>query len=133
MTPCSLAPAPARSQGRPARAIVLLLAALLVGFAPGASADDGPGEGKPVTFGAAAQAPAAAPAAGDFKGMLKVCDGQLEACKADEVGIPFLGAAYLALWAILIIFLIAVKRGQGQMESEVAELRARLRRLEGSA
>lgn len=114
----------------------LAMATLIVGsalaLAPSALAEDDAGKGKSVTFGADADAEPAV-AAGDYQGMLAVCDARLEACKDDEVGIPFLGAAYLALWAILIVFLVAVRRGQGRLEAEAGELRARLRELEDAA
>ena len=75
-----------------------------------------------------ASAPAAgeAPAAGDFAGMLKVCDGRLDLCEKDAVGVPYLAGAYLVLWTILLGFLFMAQRGQRRLATDIAELRVRL-------
>ena len=82
------------------------------------------------TFGAK-KAESPAPAANDFRAMLAVCDEEREACERDAVGVPFLAAAYMALWVILLAFLFAVRSGSARTRAEMEELRARLRELEG--
>lgn len=89
-------------------------------------------DGEPTTFGAP-EADAAAPEPGDFKGMLGVCDQRLEACETDAVGVPFLAAAYMALWVILLGFLFVVRSGQRRLEAELADLRDRLDAVPGAS
>jgi CcmD family protein len=50
-------------------------------------------------------------------------------CKKDEANIPFLTAAYLALWAILLVFFLFVAVRQKRMRAEMEMLRERLARL----
>ncbi|MDP6945398.1 MAG: hypothetical protein QF464_14715 [Myxococcota bacterium] len=91
-----------------------------------------PGTTGVTTFGAkTAERPPPAP--DDFRGMLAVCDEQREACEKDAVGVPFLAAAYMALWVILLGFLFVVRSGTAKARSEMEELRARLRELEKAA
>lgn len=81
-----------------------------------------------LTFGAAPSAKTERPIApGDYKAMLARCDTLLGTCQKDAIGVPYLAAAYMALWVILIIFLVMVRRGQGRLRGELDELRARLR------
>jgi hypothetical protein len=49
-----------------------------------------------------------------------------EKVKKSEGEIPFLGAAYLAAFLILAGFLYMTRRRHGRLESDVAELQARL-------
>ncbi len=121
------------------RALAVTLVALLV--APPALADEAPDRPvKPSSFGAEPTEPALpAPkqvAPGDYKGMLENCDlavkdttRKLEACTRDATGIGFLGAAYLALWAILMAFFIMVRSRQKKLVAEMQQLRERLARL----
>ena len=91
------------------------------------------------SFGSGEEAPAPAlveAAPGDFEAMLKNCDAQLtttstklEACKRDETGIDFLAWAYIAAWVILAGFFFLVRMKQVKLTAEMAELRARLARL----
>ncbi len=91
------------------------------------------------SFGSGDKAPAPAlvkAAPGDFEAMLKNCDAQLtttstklEACKRDETGIDFLAWAYIAAWVILAGFFFLVRMKQVKLTAEMAELRARLARL----
>ena len=69
------------------------------------------------------------PAAGTPQDLLRHCDLRVEVCERDAVGVPFLAAAYMAIWAILIAFLVVNRRGQRRLELELAELE---RRLDGS-
>ena len=66
------------------------------------------------------------PAAGTPQDLLKHCDLRVEVCERDAVGVPFLAAAYMAIWAILIAFLVVNRRGQRRLELELAELERRL-------
>jgi hypothetical protein len=92
-------------------------------------AQPAPGTTGVTSFGAKqAEKPAAAP--DDFRAMLGVCDEQREACEKDAVGVPFLAAAYMALWVILMGFLLAVRKGTARARVEMDELRTRLRALE---
>ena len=60
--------------------------------------------------------------------------GQFEdKVKHSEGEIPFLGAAYLALWVILFAFLFGWRRSQRNLEREIVELRARLEAAEGGS
>jgi len=68
--------------------------------------------------------------ANDPMALLASCDRQLEECKTDAVGMPYLIAAYLALWAILVVYFFLARRGQQKLEAELQELRARLRDYE---
>lgn len=94
---------------------------------------------EPTSFGAEEVAAPAAPVApDDIKGMLANCDGQLRACEAsselcekDKTGIGFLGAAYLALWIILMAFFFMVRGRQRKIVAEMNELRARLAKAQG--
>ena len=70
------------------------------------------------------------PDANDPMALLARCDSQLEQCKTDHIGMPYLVAAYLALWTILLGYFVLARRGQQKLESELAELRQRLRDYE---
>lgn len=113
----------------------LKMVALALLFTPvlpsGAYAQDAPqGEvQRPSSFGADEAAPAVDP--NDPRSLLRECDRQLDACKRDAIGVPYLAAAYMAIWAILLAFLLVVRRGQSRLEGDVAEMEARLRELEG--
>ena len=61
------------------------------------------------------------------------CARDVEALETDAIGIPFLGAAYLAFFAILAVFFVMVRVKQRRMEEEMAELKQRLARLQGGA
>jgi hypothetical protein len=93
--------------------------------------------GKPTTFGAepaGGTLPVVAP--GDVEGLLRNCDIQRsraeegkKLCELDKANMPFLTAAYLALWAILMAFFAIVALRQKRMHAEMAVLRERLARL----
>jgi CcmD family protein len=68
----------------------------------------------------------AAPDSSDPKQLLAACDNRVEACERDAVGVPFLAAAYMAIWTILFVFLIITRRGQRRLELELKELERRL-------
>ena len=101
----------------------------LLSYAPMASAQTADGTDRITTFGAK-KAETPPPASDDFRALLSVCDEQREACEKDAVGVPFLAAAYMALWVILLAFLFTVRAGTARTRAEMAELRARLRELE---
>lgn len=96
---------------------------------------------QPASFEAApAAAPAAAVATDDLNvnGMLKSCDLQLRACETakdlcekDATGVTFLGAAYIALWLILMAFFFVVRARQRRLLVEMKTLRDRLAKLQG--
>jgi hypothetical protein len=110
---------------------------LAVGLsATSAFADESPP--RPTSFGAAPApaAPTEVVAPDDFEGLLKNCDivarntqRELSACKADSVGVDFLAAAYMALWAILMVFFFLVRQRQARLVDEIRSLRERLARL----
>ena len=108
---------------------LLICTLCLLWFAPMASAQEGGATKRMTTFGAQ-KAETAAPAPDDFRAMLAVCDEQRESCEKDAVGVPFLAAAYMALWVILIAFLFSVRASNAKTRAEMEELRARLRELE---
>ena len=109
--------------------ILILLGALAT---TEALADTPKGTSGVTSFGAQ-KAERPAPAPDDFRAMLAVCDEQREGCEKDAIGVPYLAAAYLALWVILMAFLYAVRVGTLRTRAEMEELRARLRELEESA
>ena len=86
---------------------------------------------RPTSFGAGEEVKAVDP--NDPRSLLAECDRQLGACTRDGIGVPYLAAAYMALWTILLAFFLLVRRGQSQLEGELAELEARLREVEGGA
>lgn len=118
--------------------LAVFLVALSVG---GARADEAPEPAParaPTSFGAApgSDAPLPAVAPGDFEGLLRNCDtersraeGARKLCEKDKTSIPFLTAAYLALWAILMVFFGIVATRQKRLRAEMAALRERLARL----
>lgn len=63
------------------------------------------------------------------KTLLAECDRRLDICSRDAIGVPYLAAAYIALWGILLAFVFFLHRGQRGLEAELGELRARLREL----
>ena len=106
-------------------AFALGVVAALVLVAAGAHAEDA---AAPKGFAAAApSSPVPGPGSGDLAAMLANCDGALEACETDRVGVPYLAAAYIAIWGILLAFLMSARRGQQRLAAEVDELRERLR------
>lgn len=104
------------------------LAFVLVGaLAPPALAED-PRAPAGMGFGEApSETSPAAPS--DAKGLLAECDRRLDVCERDAIGVPYLAAAYMALWVLLLGFLVAVRRGQRTLEIEIEELRRRLREV----
>ncbi len=62
--------------------------------------------------------------------LLASCDKKLESCTTDAVGMPYLIAAYLVLWAILVIYFTLARRGQRRLREELDELRALVREYE---
>jgi len=92
----------------------------------------------PSSYGAAPTpaAPTAVVAPNDFEGLLRNCDivakntaRELSACNTDAVGVDFLGAAYMALWAILMVFFVLLRQRQKRLVDEIQALRERLARL----
>ncbi|MGM0575470.1 MAG: hypothetical protein ACQEXJ_07040 [Myxococcota bacterium] len=112
-----------------ARIVALILAAAVLGGPTAASAAETEDPDRMTEFGAASDEAEAAEA-GDYQAMLRVCDRRLDSCKTDAVGVPYLAGAYMALWGILIVFLVLVRRGQRRLEVELADLEARLREAE---
>ncbi len=120
-----------------ARMVTLLAAVLLV---PSGSlhADEAP-QPAPSTFkAAAAPAERPAPAPGDLPAMLQSCDAQLRACEQgaelcekDRTGVGFLGAAYVALWFILLGFFLAMRNRQRRLMADLRTLQERLAKLQG--
>ena len=109
------------------RLLIVILCTLWL--SPSAIAQGSTETERVTTFGAK-KADKPAPAPDDFRAMLSVCDEQREACEKDAVGVPFLAAAYMALWGILIAFLFSVRASSAKTRAELEELRARLRELE---
>lgn len=114
------------------RTLITLAMALVLFAGSSALAQPAPGTTGVTSFGAK-KADKAAPAADDFRAMLAACDEQREACEKDAVGVPFLAAAYIALWVILIAFLFMVRSGTSKTRAELEELRTRVRELEKPA
>jgi len=119
-----------------------LFAVFLVALSVVAARADEPPEPRPqpapTSFGAApgGEEPLPAVAPGDFEGLLRNCDverSRAEAgrklCEKDKTSIPFLTAAYMALWAILMVFFGIVAVRQKRLRAEMASLRERLARL----
>ena len=110
---------------------------LLVTVALGAAhAQPAPPPERPSSFGATPEAPLPEVKPGDFEGLLRNCDVErtraLEAKEMAEKNVmkmPFLVAAYLALWAILMVFFVIVARRQSRLRADMASLRERLARL----
>ena len=122
------------------------LASLLVVLATSqvALADEPPAReppAKPTSFGSATpDAPLPEVKPGDFEGLLRNCDIEraraVNAQKLAELNttnVPFLVAAYLALWAILLAYFIIVAVRQKRMRAEMVVLRDRLARLGDNA
>lgn len=86
-------------------------------------------------------APAAALEAGpggdlsaeEARGLLQACDTSLKTAQLEVRSSGYLRAAYIAIWLILLVFLVLARRGQLRLASEVAELRARLLQLDKAA
>lgn len=113
----------------------LLILCNLVLTSP-ALADEAPP--RPSSFGAepAPTPPTEVVAPDDYQGLLRNCDivakntsRELAACRQDATGVDFLGAAYLALWAILMVFFLLVRLRQRRLDEEIRALRERLARL----
>ena len=91
---------------------------------------------RPSAFGATEDAPLPTVAPGDLQGLLRNCDAERERavaaqklCEQDKTGVDFLGAAYAALWVILMAFFALVALRQRRLSAELATLRERLARL----
>ncbi len=109
-----------------------IVASLLVLCVPAAAL------AQPSSFGAELPVPVPAAAPGDLEGMLRSCDAQLRACEAsselcekDRTGVGFLGAAYIAMWVILMVFFLLVRVRQRRLATEMQELRERLAKAQG--
>ncbi len=111
------------------RGVTTLLAVIAVFGLIGLSADQA-FSGEPATTYKAGEAGATKANANDPVSMLAQCDRELEACKTDAVGMPYLVTAYLILWAILMVYFFLARRGQQALQAELSELRARLRDYE---
>ncbi|MFT7578646.1 MAG: hypothetical protein ACI9MR_000304 [Myxococcota bacterium] len=72
---------------------------------------------------------APAPAQGTVS-ELTDCSRRLEECDQDSLSMPFLGAAYGALWVILMIYLSFNASRNAKLREEIEELRARLLKAE---
>ncbi|MCB9736647.1 MAG: hypothetical protein H6745_29060 [Deltaproteobacteria bacterium] len=106
-----------------ALALALVLA-LLLGAAGPALADEAPPEPPATTeFRSAPE-----PAANDFEALLASCDQKLTRCEKEN-GVGYLGAAYIAIWVILLVFFVATRMKQARLVAEMQELRARLAKL----
>lgn len=124
---------------RPAFFVRCALLALMLVVSSRALADvpPTPPVDKPTSFGGAApDAPLPEVKPGDFEGLLRNCDIErsraVNAAKLAELNttnVPFLTAAYLALWAILLAFFVIVSMRQKRLRAEMALLRERLARL----
>lgn len=118
---------------------VCLWLLLLLAFATPAFADvkPEPEPARPTEFGAAAPTVKLEQVKpGDFEGMLRNCDilrTQAETARAnaekDGANMPFLVAAYLALWLILLVYFVLLSRRQAHLRAEMLVLRERLARL----
>jgi|GEM_PF-1861019 len=126
------------------RVLSLLLSALVCLWATRpALADEPPSPEvpRPTSFGGAvADTPLPEVKPGDFEGLLRNCD--IERTRAENAqklaelnttNVPFLTAAYLALWAILLGFFVMVATRQKRMRAEMVVLRERLARLGDNA
>ena len=69
----------------------------------------------------------------DNKKLVELAGTFEEKVKHSEGEIPYLGAAYLALWLILFAFLFSWRRSQRALEQEIVELRTRLEAAEDPA
>ena len=58
------------------------------------------------------------------------CAGALDTCLEHKAGMPYLAAAYMALWLLLIGFFFRIRRSQVMLRREVEELRGLLREME---
>ncbi|MBD90062.1 MAG: hypothetical protein CL940_06980 [Deltaproteobacteria bacterium] len=104
---------------------LLILGASLMTSAAWAQDGQAAAEGdKPVVQFAEPAKVAADPS--DPKQLLAACDTRVEICERDAIGVPYLAAAYMAIWCILIAFLIVIRRGQRRLELELKELERRL-------
>ena len=116
--------------------LAMILAALPLGAAFADEAPE-PKPAAPSSFGeAGGDKPLPAVAPGDFEGLLRNCDAERsraeearKLCEKDKTSIPFLTAAYLALWAILMVFFGIVAVRQKRLRAEMMTLRERLARL----
>jgi len=117
--------------------LTTLLLALTVSGSALAEEPPEPRPEKPTSFGGAApEAPLPEVKPGDFEGLLRNCDIErsraVSAKKLAELNttnVPFLTAAYLALWAILLAFFVIVSQRQKRLHAEMVVLRERLARL----
>jgi hypothetical protein len=117
-------------------ALVALAAVLVTAASTSAMAQPAPAP-QPVSPPPATSA--AAPAE-DLGGMLKSCDRQLRTCESerdvcvkDATGVGFLGAAYIALWVVLMAFFMLVRARQKKLVAEMRSLRERLSALQGGS
>ena len=106
---------------------IIIVAALVaaIALAPGCERAD---EQAASTFRAASET--VGERSDDPRVQLARCDAELTRCERDEVGVTFLGAAYIALWVILLVFFFLVRARQRRLVLEMVELRARLARLQ---
>ncbi len=115
---------------RPLVAAVVVWGAVTAVEAPDARATQDPSK-----FAAPEAAPAAERlpsdlAAGEARSLLEACDLELTTAKLEVQHSGYLRAAYIAIWLILLVFLVVSRRGQRRLATEVAELRARLIELD---
>jgi len=116
----------------------LLIVPLLLLALAGAPAHAQEAPPRPSYFGPAPTpvAPTEVVAPNDFEGLLRNCDvvarnaaREAAACRTDAVGVDFLAAAYMALWAILMVFFVLLRQRQKRLVDEIQALRERLARL----
>lgn len=126
---------PLRALPRVALSALLSLSAAFL-FTSTALADVPVPDKRPTAFGATEDAPLPTVAPGDLQGLLRNCDAERERavsaqklCEQDKTGVDFLGAAYLALWVILMVFFALVAIRQKRLRAELTTLRERLARL----
>ena len=119
---------------------VAAVAAVVLAPVPRALADEAAPPSKPPTAFGAAEAPTerAEPASGDLPAMLKSCDAQLRACEQgadlcekDRTGVGFLGAAYIGLWVILLVFFLAMRNRHRRLVADLRVLQDKLAKLQG--
>ncbi|MFO0750909.1 MAG: hypothetical protein U1F43_35340 [Myxococcota bacterium] len=124
-------PAPPRRRLRLARtaaALALVLGAALTLTASAPAFAQAPPPEKPTSFGGESAAPQGNPKTPEEA--LVRCGKRVDQLETDAVGVPYLAAGYIAFFVIPIVFLVLASKRQRRLEGEMAELRARLAKLQ---